>query len=109
MPADIGVFMIGVAFALDLINILVEYITFGIGGIIMDLLSAAIFTLWLGNYNIKLWGNKNASLTLLATFVDLIPFGDLTFPWTVRVGYAVFTEKKEVPKEAKVTASWMRL
>lgn len=101
--------MIGIAFMMDLINLSVEYFTFGVGGILVDALSAAIFTLWMQNYGINLWGDKNTTWTLLTILVDAVPFGDLAFPWTVRVSYAVFTERKENVQEMKATVSGWRL
>jgi hypothetical protein len=106
---DMAVFMIAIAFAFDLINICVEYFTFGVGGIIMDFITGAIFFLWFQRYDINLFGNRNTSLTLLAGFVDMVPGGDFFFPWTWRVGLAVLNERKEVPKEAKVSVSPWRL
>jgi hypothetical protein len=105
VPKDTAVLMIGMAFTLDLVNLCVEYITFGVGGIIVDFLSAAIFNFWLKDYKIDLWGDGNASFSLLAAFASAIPIADLCFPWTIRVGYAVLTERKEVPKEARIKVS----
>lgn len=109
VPLDMAVILTGVAFIFDLINILIEYLTFGIGGFIMDFVSAITFTLWLGHYDIRLWGNRNIGWSMATALIDMLPFGDLTFPWTIRVASLAFTERKEIPVETKkrsVSSGW---
>jgi hypothetical protein len=95
VPSPTGEMMIAIAFLCDLINLGVSFITFGLLDWFMDLVEVMVFSLWLSNHGASLW-KKNPGLTILATVVDAIPMGDITFPWTVRVAYSVYTEREEL-------------
>jgi hypothetical protein len=97
VPLDIACIMTGFAFVFDLTNVLLEFISLGLGGFIMDIVSIITFSLWFEHYGVHMWGNKNMGWTLLAAFIDPLPFADLLFPWTFRVASLAFTERHEVP------------
>ena len=93
IPIGAAALMIPIAAILDLINIVVDFLTFGIGGIFVDALSAGVFSIWCSHYGASLWSSKNIGWTLLALLFDLFPVTDLTFPWTTRVTMAIITER----------------
>jgi len=109
VPTDVAVMMVGFAFIFDLTNVLVEYVSFGVGGVVMDAASAATFTFWFERYGVELWGGKNIGWSVATALIDMIPFGDFMFPWTIRVAILAFTERKETPTNVKARVDKYRL
>ena len=95
IPLGTGAFMIAVAVVLDCMNIALDFVSFGLLGWMIDFLALGIFSIWLSTYNASLW-SSNPGLTLIATIIDAVPFGDLAFPWTWRIAYSVFNERESV-------------
>lgn len=91
--------MIGAAVICDLINIAVDFATLGIGGFIIDALTALFFSIWFWHLGVSLGSSRNAGRTILAILLDAFPVTDLTFPWTWQVAYTAFTERYPVEHE----------
>jgi hypothetical protein len=109
VPTDVAIMLVGIAFMFDLMGILSEVETVGIGGLVMDAVSASTFTFWFERYGVQLWSDKNARWSIAAAFFDALPFTDLAFPWTIRVAILAFTERKETPTNVKVKVDKYRL
>jgi hypothetical protein len=97
VPTAIAIMMIVVAVLLDLFNLLIGFISLELFGWFGDVLAAMIFSIWFSHYGVSLGSSKNIGWTLVVILVDMLPFGDLTFPWAIRVGYLAFHERKEAP------------
>lgn len=91
--------MVGFAVIFDLVNIGVDFITFGIGGVFVDAAAALFFGIWFSHLGASLWSSRNVGRTILAMLLDAIPVGDLTFPWTWQVAYTAFTERHPAPAQ----------
>lgn len=85
--------MIGVAFLMDFVlDPIVDLLTFGFGGFIVDILAVIIFWPWMREYGIDLFG-ANAAGSLLTVFVEATPILNLLAPgWTLRVAILVTRE-----------------
>lgn len=92
--------MIAAAAVCDLVNIFIDFITFGLGGFFMDIITTTIFSLWFSHYGVSLISSRNALRTIGAFVLDAFPFTDLAFPWTWQVAYTALTERHPAP-EAK--------
>jgi hypothetical protein len=88
--------MISTAVLFDLINIGLDFITFGLLGWFVDAIATMIFSIWFSHHNASLWSSRNVGRTLVAMVIDAVPFGDLTFPWTIQVAYTALTEREPV-------------
>ncbi len=93
IPTGVAALMIGVAFTLDLMNIILEFISLGLLGWLIDLISTTIFSVWFYQHDINLWAGRNFMGTAAAVILDAIPVGDMFFPWTLRVAYTSLTER----------------
>jgi presenilin-like A22 family membrane protease len=98
VPLDMACIMTGFALIFDLFGIFLEFWSFGIGGVAMDVWSTIVFTIWFHHYEISVWGNKNVGWSLAAVFLDALPFTDLTLPWTFRVATLAFSERHALQK-----------
>ena len=96
--------MIAVAVLLDLINIGFDFVTFGIGGFFIDVITGGIFTIWFSHLDASLWSSNSIGWTLCAAGFSALPFTDLTFPWTVRVASHAFTSRHPVVSRPKPKA-----
>lgn len=111
VPKDLAWLMTGVAIFLDLLCLLAEAIPV-IGTAVsfaLNILITGIFFLWLGHYEIKLFSDKNVTGSFIAFLLNALPFTDITFPWAFRVGALVFNERKDPPREVKMSISKWRL
>ena len=97
--------MIACAFILDLLNIVVDFVTIGIGGFFMDGCIAIIFAIWFHHYSVSLGSSRNAGRTILAIVLDAFPVTDLMFPWTLQVAYTALTERHAAPRDDDALAS----
>jgi hypothetical protein len=100
VPLQVGCMMVGIAFLVDLASIVLEIPTMFVGGLIIDFFVSFVFWIWLGNYHVKLYGERNFLGTAAATILSALPVGDLLFPWTVRIGTLVWTEREKMPTDA---------
>jgi hypothetical protein len=95
--------LIAAAIFFDLLNIAVDFISFGLLGIFVDAFATIILSLWFSHLGVSLWSSRNAGRTILAMILDAFPGTDLTFPWTCQVPYTVFTEVVAKPAIEKMT------
>lgn len=93
IPIGGAVAIIVVAFIFDSINIGLDFVTFGILGWLVDLGAVVILSPWLAYYGINIWSGARIFGTLIAFAIDAVPFGDLVFPWTIRVAFAVVSAR----------------
>ena len=82
--------MIAVAFSIDLLNVSLD-ITGGFLSPVIDGLEWLFFGIWLKSYGVGLL-RQSPGLTLTAFVVDFW-IGNILFPWTWRIGYAVFVDQ----------------
>ena len=77
----------------DILNIAVDFISFGLLGIFVDAFAAIFLSLWFSHLGVSLWSSRNVGRTLLAMVLDAFPFTDMTFPWTCQVTFTILTER----------------
>jgi hypothetical protein len=95
--------LIVTAVLFDLLNIAVDFISFGLLGVFVDAFATIVLSLWFSHLGVSLWSSRNAGRTILAMVFDAFPVTDLTFPWTCQVMYTVFTEVIAKPAIDKIT------
>ena len=104
--------MVAVAFLLDLFNIVVDFMTFGIGGFFIDACTTIVFSIWFSHFGVSLGSSRNVGRTILAILLDAFPVTDLMFPWTLQVAYTAFTERhpttmgQNVKKLSRIKSGW---
>lgn len=89
-----AVIMIIFAFIFDLANIVVDFVTMGIGGFFMGAVTAMVFSVWFSHYGVSMTASRNVARFLLTIVLSAFPGTDLLFPWTVNVGLTVYLERK---------------
>ena len=94
--------MTAIAFILDGTNIVFDFITFGTGGIFMDVIIGGIFTIWFSHLGASLWSSNTIGWTLCAAGFSAFPITNLSFPWTARVASHAFTARHQSTSLSKV-------
>jgi hypothetical protein len=98
IPIGWGAILVVIAALIDLIGFLLDWVTFGVGGFLMDAIAAIVLTLCLLPFGVFLFAPRNALGTLITAAISATPL-DIFCPWAIRVTMLIITQRHPVEEE----------
>ena len=71
-----------------------DVISFGLLGFLADLLAAFVFSIWLMQYGVSLYGGTYALGSLGTTVIEGLPVASIFPVWTIWIVRIVFNERR---------------
>ncbi len=91
---SVAIPLILVAVFIDFIlDPLIDLLTFGIGGLVVDFGAAFLFHHWLDRYQVQLYGPKNRAFSVATTVLEGLPEINILPMWTIRIVMLIMRDR----------------